>query len=279
MLLRETLSFDRSLTDTSPLLSVLQIRAWQQIPNLVHGFCTRRGGISRGPYSELNLSYRVGDAASAVEENWSRVRAHTLGRLRLVTMNQVHGTRVAEVEAAAEPPGDADAMVTSAGGIGLCVLTADCVPILIVAPAARVVAAVHAGWRGSVGGVAVAALQHMTHQMGVRAGEVLAAIGPAIGPCCYEVDGLIADDIEARWGAMPDAIDRYQREGEAKAKLDLRVVNTKLLVDAGLGPETISQIGGCTACKSDQFYSYRAASQGGAAAVTGRQLSFIGSAL
>jgi YfiH family protein len=263
------------VTDSSPP-PVLEIPAWQQIPDLAHGFYLRRGGVSVGPYAELNLSFKVGDRDAAVRSNWNRVRARAGDRLEMVTMDQVHGDTVAEVGTAADSPGEADAMISTARGVGLCVLTADCVPVLLVAPKARAVAAVHAGWRGTSGGVVVSAVARMVGEMNVRPHDILAAIGPAIGACCYEVDAVIADDIESRWGSMPNAIRRYPRDAARKARIDLRAINANLLLAAGLEPGAVSRTGGCTSCDSDQFFSHRAACRGGAPKPTGRQLSFIG---
>ena len=264
------------MTAAAARLPVLRNPAWEAIPDLVHGFGTRRGGGSVDEYAELNLSFKVGDAPSAVEENWARVRAAVGRQVDLVTMNQVHGTTVGEVGLDAVSPGDADAMVTRAPGVGLCVLTADCVPILLVAPAAGAVAAVHAGWRGTLGGVVIATLQRMVDRMGARPDGVLAAIGPAIGSCCYEVDRWIADDIESRWGGMADAIERYELSGTPKARVDLASMNAKLLVDTGVEPRAVARVGGCTACNVSDFYSHRVASRSSTPAATGRQVSFIG---
>jgi YfiH family protein len=261
------------VTDALASFPVLQIPQWQTIPHLVHGFCTRRGGVSVRDCAELNLSFNVGDSPSAVEENWARVRAR-VDNLELVTMNQVHGETVAEIGTDGVPPGDADAMITAARGVGLCVLTADCVPILLVSPATGAVAAVHAGWKGTLRGVVVAALGSMTERMGARPDEILAAIGPAIGSCCYEVDRWIADDIESRWGGIAHATERYESDGTPKAKIDLAAVNAKLLNDLGVARERISKVGRCTACNVADFYSHRVASRSNA--TTGRQLSFIG---
>lgn len=257
-------------------LPILTVPAWRRISGLEHGFCTRRGGVSGGPWAELNFSFKVGDAPADVERNWDRLRAHVDGRLRFVTMDQVHGARVLEVTAPDAAREEADAMISALPGAGLCVLTADCVPIILVSPQARLAAVVHAGWRGTVANVVVAALIQMLKRSDGRPAEVSAALGPAVGPCCYEVDASIADEIESRWGVMPGAARRYERDRIAKARLDLRAVNTKLLVDAGLDRQAIWQIGGCTACGSSEFFSHRAATAVDAVGRTGRQLSFVG---
>lgn len=255
-------------------LPVQTVPSWRDLAGLEHGFFTRRGGVSTGAFAELNLSFNVGDTAAFVSQNWSRVRSHVGPGIGLVTMNQVHGARVAVVSSRRAQPEEADAMVSTAPGVGLGILTADCVPILLVAPGAGVVAAVHAGWRGTVGGVAVATIREILLRSDAAATGILAALGPAIGPCCYEVDESIVNGLESRWGAMPSAVRRYVRDGEPKARLDLRSANAALLTEAGLEPDAIIQVGGCTSCGSRELFSHRSAAVAGTA--TGRQLSFIG---
>jgi len=257
------------------LLPVHTVPAWHGITGLEHGFFTRHGGVSAGNFAELNLSSKVGDEPAAVAENWARIRSHLGDRLELVTMNQVHGAHVAFVSSPVAAPEQADAMVSNVPRVGLGVLTADCVPILLVAPRSRLVAAVHAGWRGTVAGVVVAAVRQMLQSSDTRPAEVCAALGPAIGPCCYEVDESIVHALEAKWGAMPTAVRRYIRDGEPKARLDLRSANRRLLIDAGLEADSITRIGGCTSCGPSEFFSYRAATIAGRV-TTGRQLSYIG---
>ncbi len=263
------------MTGSSRLLPVLTAPRWHQIPQLEHGFFTRQGGVSAGDFAELNFSFKVGDAPGAVTENWARARSHFGGRLDLITMNQVHGARVIEVDSPVDDPEEADAMITSNPGAGLSVLTADCVPLLMVAPRARLVASAHAGWRGTLAGVALETVTRMTQRSNLHPAEIRAALGPSIGPCCYEVDASIADEIESRWGAMPTAVRRYVLDGSSKARLDLRAVNIALLMRTGLSRDAIDLIGGCTACDS-RFFSHRRATRTRGTGATGRQLSFIG---
>jgi YfiH family protein len=163
--------------------------------------------------------------------------------------------------------GDCDGLVTGAGGIALAVLTADCVPILLVAPARKVVMALHAGWRGTLAGIAARGVDTARSSLGLAPNEWQAALGPAIGGCCYEVEAEIGQQMEDRWGAMPDA---WQCEG-GHGQLDLRRVNAKILAQAGLSQESIEILGPCTACDHQRFYSHRQ-SRGR----TGRQVSLIG---
>lgn len=251
---------------------------WDDIPKLAHGFCGRRGGYSRGPFAELNLSFGVGDDADAVRENWRRV-AHAVGVVpRFATMQQVHGTRVVTLRHPAEKRVEADALVTRQAGVALSILTADCVPILLVAPERHAIAAVHAGWRGTIGGIAAHAVRHLESRFAASVRNIRAALGPSVGGCCYEVDRDIVDRLEERWGAMPDAVRRGDTGDRpaAKAMLDLRRANAAILVRAGIRAADIASIGSCTRCALTEYFSYRAASAATGHGVTGRQLSFIG---
>jgi polyphenol oxidase len=259
------------VTDVARRPPCLRVPGWEAIPNLVHGFCGRRGGASDGGFAELNLSFRVGDEADAVHENWRRVTPMVEG-LQFVTMTQVHGTHVVALQQDTTAIGEADAMVTRRSGAALSVLTADCVPILLVAPDDHVVAAVHAGWRGTLGGIVVRAVLHLERLFGVNPANVYAALGPAIGGCCYEVGGSIVADLEQRWGSMPGAI---RHESGRKPLLDLRSVNTALLTRVGVPAARVASLGPCTRCAAADYFSHRAAMRT-VDRVTGRQLSFIG---
>jgi YfiH family protein len=249
-----------------PPLPILQVPHWDLIPQLTHGFCGRRGGLSRGSFAALNLSSRVGDEPRCVRENWRRLGAAVPG-VRFLTMEQQHGAEVARVDESVLQPPAADALVTRSVGLALCVLTADCVPILLIAPERRVIAAVHAGWRGTLLGIAHRGVVEMRDRFGVEASEVHAALGPAIDGCCYEVQRGVTDELEQRWGAMPNAI----TPRGAKSRLDLRRANTAILAAAGVPPAHITRIGPCTRCTAGENFSYR-----GTGGITGRQVSFIG---
>lgn len=248
-------------------LPALRVPSWDTIPNLVHGFLGRRGGVSSGPFAELNLSYNVGDAPEMVQENWHRVRDNA-GGLHCTRMQQVHGDRVVIIDNADLDGGKADAMVTGMRGMAVGVLTADCVPILLVAPGHHVVAAVHAGWRGTLAGVARRAVQHIEQTFATKATEVHAALGPSIDGCCYEVDRSIADALEQRWGTQSGAV---RRDRGPKPMVDLRRVNTAILEGAGVRGVQIANVGPCTRCAATEYFSHRAAN-----GPTGRQWSYIG---
>jgi YfiH family protein len=241
------------------------VAAWAGIAGLAHGFFGRRGGVSDGELGALNVSDRVGDAPASVAANWARIRGALPG-LGIVRMQQVHGTRVA---APVQTVGEADAMVTAESGIGLAVLTADCVPLLGCAPARGAVMAVHAGWRGSLAGVAPAALDLARRELDIAPSEWRFAMGPAIGGCCYEVETGIGQQFVDRWGAMPDA---WQPAGD-HGQLDLRRANRAILIASGVDAGAIAEVGRVRAVPATSS-SHRRHWRG-----AGRQLSVIGMAL
>jgi YfiH family protein len=160
-----------------------------------HGFFTREGGVSQGPYSSLNASLSGGDDPQAVTENRARV-ARFLGARHLLGVTQVHGTAVIDVDTP-WPQGmgpRADAMVTSVPGLALGVITADCAPVLLHDPAAGVAGAAHAGWRGAAAGILEAVVVAMVAK-GAEPSRIAAAIGPCIGQASYEVGPDLRDAV------------------------------------------------------------------------------------
>jgi len=212
------------------------------------------------------LSDAVDDDPSVVRRNWAAVRK-ALPDAQFARMRQVHGDRIVHVQNAGQQVGDADGMMTDRWGLALSVLTADCVPILLLHRRQGIVAAVHAGWRGTLAGIAAAAVAAAEGDFGARPDEWEAAMGPSIGGCCYEVDADVGERLESRWGRMPEAWTRSGRKGQ----LDLREANRGILARCGVPPSLIFAIGPCTACAHADFFSHRK-SQGRA----GRQLSYVG---
>ena len=255
-------------TGVAAALPLLRVPGWERFPNLVHGFLTRHGGVSCGPFAALNLSTEVGDDGGAVSENWRRVVVGAAGGLRVAIMRQVHGATVVSAREDTVDAGEADAVATRARGLAVGVLTADCVPILLVAPAHGVVAAVHAGWRGTVAGVTVHTLDHLAAAFAVPPSDVYAALGPSIGGCCYETDHHVADQLAQQWGALPGVV---QERSHSTVRLDLRQANAEMLARRGVPRAQLSRVGPCTQCAADDFFSHR-----GHRGRTGRQLSFIG---
>ena len=251
-------------------LTWLKVIQWERYDGLLHGFMGRRGGNSVGPYAGLNVSYRVGDDNQVVSQNVCDVK-HLAGIHdgKIVTMKQVHGDQIVEVkDKTLKEAGEADAMVTAGTGIHLGVLTADCVPILILAPKHKLVAAVHAGWRGTLMGIAAKMVRRFNDDYGVSADEIEAAFGPSIGACCYEVKDDVKGPLREKWGRLAEENIQIR---DGKSFVDLRKLNRAILESAGVLSKQLFQIGPCTYCESDEFFSYRREKK-----ETGRQMSFIG---
>lgn len=229
-----------------------------------HGFSTRQGGVSAGPFASLNLSVTVGDEQAAVEENLARLcRAAGVGGI--ATATQVHGEAVLDAPPGASdalaPVGEADALWTATPGQAVGVRTADCVPILLVDPDRRQVAAVHSGWRGTKAKIAARAVERLVRG-GARPERLLAAVGPCIRACCYTVSDDLAATFEADFG--PGVVAR----GPGGPRLDLVAAIGRTL--AGAGVREVELLAPCTHCDAERFFSHRR-DRG----VTGRHLSFV----
>lgn len=270
---------------------VLQCSALAKLPWLIHGFSTRPGGVSEldGEHV-LNLGFTDWDTRENVEENRRRFRA-ALGAndLAPAALRQFHSDAICLFEEAPKEPCQADASVTNRAGLLLAVQTADCVPILLVDRRRRAVAAVHAGWRGTLQRIVAKTVGRMQMEFGTRAKDLLAALGPAIGTCCYEVGTEVASAFasqfaqaaewfnEPRTGDEPDPLQWMNRMPPGhqpppkKVRLDLRKTNRAQLLEAGLPAENIFVSELCTACRTDLFFSYRKES-----ARSGRLMSAIG---
>jgi YfiH family protein len=235
-----------------------------------HGFTTRQGGASPAPWDALNLGGAVGDDPARVAENWRRLAAAT--GLAFARVRQVHGAEVARLEAPTDcsglalPPSapEADAVLTTTRGLAACVSVADCVPILIGDPRSGAVAAVHAGWRGTLARTAAAGVAALVREVGAAPDALLAAVGPSIGPCCYAVSADLAERFAVELGpglavGPPEA-----------PRLDLWAANARVLAAAGVAAERVDVLRRCTACDRDTFFSHRR-DRGR----TGRQVAFI----
>lgn len=227
--------------------------------------------MSDPPYSSLNFSASNGDDPDDVKENW-RIFKRSAGihGKTVITMIQVHGDRVLVAdESGGKNAGEGDAIVTETPGVLLGILTADCVPVLIVDPDRRIAAAVHAGWKGTLSGILPKTIGLIRERFGTRPLDLSFAVGPSIGPCCYEVGADVYDRFETQWGR--ECVCAWRPGGKGKGFLDLREINTLLLEREGVPRERIAQAGPCTACAKHDFFSHR-----GEAGKTGRQLSYVG---
>jgi YfiH family protein len=248
----------------------LQVPRWQERDGLLHGFLGRRGGKSIGSYASLNLSPRVGDDPQVVKDNvCDAKRAVGIHHGKIVTMKQMHGDRILEVrEREIKEAGEGDAMVTQESRVFLAVLSADCVPILFTADGKRLAAVAHAGWRGTLAGIGPKVVRHIKERCGLEPAALEAALGPAIGPCCYEIGADVSSALIGKWGETGK---RALRVAGGRQFLDLKRLNRLLLEEAGVPSGQIVSVGPCTSCAADDFFSYRREKS-----ETGRQLSFIG---
>lgn len=231
------------------------------LPEVVHGFFTRQGGASSGPYHSLNVSLAVGDRREAVAENLSRMR-QALGLARLAGAAQVHGGRAAVItspeQAREEDIPAVDILVTTVPGLGLLIKQADCQAVMFFDPVHRVVANVHCGWRGQVLNLLGEAVRLLQSRFGTRPADLYAAVGPSLGPCCAEFRNFRRE--------FPPDLWTYQVR---PAYFDLWRLSRDQLIAAGLLSSRLELAGLCTRCGGDDFYSYRRDK------ITGRQGALI----
>ncbi len=227
---------------------------------------TRHGGVSRPPYDSLNLALHVGDDADAVVENRRRAaQAFGVELAELVFARQVHGAQVTPVGGADGGRGatadddavaEADVLVTEGPGVTPVIMVADCVPMALVDPVARVLGAVHAGWRGTAAGVVGAALDAMAER-GARRERIRAFVGPAVAPERYQVTDEVVHALADAVGPVPLEPEVAQRDGPGHWLVDLVAANRQQLRRGGLRGEYIDECGVSTG--DERFFSDRAA--------------------
>lgn len=231
--------------------------ALERFGELIHAITTRHGGVSTGRYSSLNLTTGTGDDPQAVGENLERACAVLgLRRADLVSPNQQHTANVRRIEEAdrGQVYTGYDIFVTDRPGVPLLLRYADCTPVLIYDPVHRAVAVIHSGWRGTVQGAARVAVAALGREYGSRPADLIAGIGPSIGPCCYEVGDDVTDAVRAAF-SRPAAL-LPAPAGKTRRHFDLWAANRRWLAEAGV--RRIEVAGLCTACRVDEFYSHRA---------------------
>jgi len=285
-------------------LQILEAPSLARLAWLTHGFSTRPGGASAIPSGgaaegahgkrgtkasagALNLGFTDWDSRERVLENRAKF-FHALGaeKMRAVTLRQIHSDMIHRVDRADESNSKfseapkADALFTREPGVLLAVQTADCIPILLADPKQRAVAAIHSGWRGTLARIAAKTLGRMHMEFGTRPEDVIAALGPGIGRCCYEVGSDVAREFQSQfpeareWFDGPfDALSSGENDPNwlpwltmrppghppppPRVHLDLIAANRAILVAAGVPPRQISASDYCTACRTDLFFSYR----------------------
>ena len=234
-----------------------------EVPGLVCGFTTRRGGVSPAPWDSLNLSMEVSDERENVVENRRRLLSYLRWNGRFLIPHQVHGSKVALANGDLSNKPEADALVGFEGDTLLGVMVADCVPILMTKRNGKAFGCVHAGWRGTAQGIASKALQYLANVAQCGAEEVLISIGPSIGPCCYEVDPPVVSALNSSYSG-----------GNLETRhVDLQEINRRQLLAAGVSDVQIEIIRTCTSCALDKCFSFRR-DRG----QTGRMMGFIGKA-
>jgi polyphenol oxidase len=293
-------------------LQILKSPSLARINWLMHGFSTRPGGASElatnhnRPEAKkqlaaervLNLGFTGWDSRDRVLQNCAKFLA-ALGasKMRVVALRQIHSDIVHVIGSADVPQGDqslqGDALITREPGVLLTIQIADCIPILLADTRQRAVAAIHSGWRGTAQRIAEKTLGRMQMEFGTRPQDVVAALGPGIGGCCYEVGHEVVKEFTAKfpdaqeWFTGPfDALENSDNDpnwlpwltmrppGHAppapRAHLDLIAANRAILIGAGIAPKNITSSGFCTVCRSDLFFSYRREHS------TGRLMAVIG---
>jgi polyphenol oxidase len=280
--------------ESSGKVQALQSAAFAKQDWLVHGFSTRPGGASKD--GALNLGFTDWDARENVVGNRRGFfRAIGAEHLRPFALRQIHSDVVHTIGPCSDDiePCTGDALITREPGVLLIAQTADCIPILLADPKTKSVAAIHSGWRGTLASIAEKTIGRMRMEFGARPENIIAAIGPGIGRCCYEVGGEVAQQFDARHADSREWFDgafdklaagendpswlpwlTMRPPGHAppplRVHLDLIAANRAILAAAGVRPTNISAAELCTACHTDLFFSYR---REGA---TGRMMASVG---
>lgn len=230
-----------------------------------HGFSTRKGGVSTGIFSSMNLNFKRGDDPDAVMENYRRMAAALNMRVEdMVLSDQTHTTNVRVITEEDRGKGilkpqdysDVDGMITNVPGIVLVTSYADCVPLYFVDPVRKAIGLSHSGWKGTVGHIGQKTVWKMHEVYGSEPKDIVAAIGPSICQSCYEVSDDVAEAFRANFTA-DEAADILLDKGNGKYQLDLWKANWYVLTDAGILPEHLSVTDLCTACHPDLLWSHR----------------------
>jgi YfiH family protein len=280
----------------------LPVPGWEKLTWLWHGFSTRMGGVSRAycpddAPGELNLGFTADDSRGAVARNRALFAEAVTGSpdTPLIAVRQIHSCLAhgaALSDASREKPWRGDAQITAEPGILIAIQTADCIPVLVADRRLRVVAAFHAGWRGTVKHIVESGVGRMRLQFGSRPQDLVAAIGPGIGACCYAVGEEVFSEFESQFAYGRELFSEVYSTDEVRNRypmlfltqrapghspigpalhLDLIEANRRQLLAAGLKPRAIQAVGGCTNCHTNLFFSHRA-SKGHA----GRMMAVIG---
>jgi purine-nucleoside/S-methyl-5'-thioadenosine phosphorylase / adenosine deaminase len=298
----------KTKTNSSPAVDILRAASFTKLPWLVHGFSTRVGGVSKvyGGHA-LNLGFTAHDTKSAVEANRRKLIAALTGvserkkprpssarQPPVVTLRQIHSDLIHRIT---EIPKNrvtlaGDGLVTNVPGILLGILTADCLPVILVDPKRRAVGVFHAGWRGTAKRIVEKGVGEMHRWFLSEPRDLKAAIGPGIRGCCYEVGPEVRSVFEAQFTYGSELFRETKERNEIHEKypllfltarapghselpkkifLDLAEANRRQLIAAGLRPKSIADLGLCSICHQDLFFSHR-----GEKGMTGRMMTVVG---
>lgn len=247
-------------------VTFLTYPAFEEMPEIVHGFSTRLGGVSEGIYSSMNLSFARGDKEEAVKENYRRIAAAIGFEMEsIVTSDQTHTANVRRITeedrgngiTKPRPYKDVDGMITNVPGIVLATFYADCVPLYFVDPVHKAIGLSHSGWRGTVAKIGKATVEKMREEYGTKPEELYAAVGPSICQDCYEVSEDVAEEFRhafcpEHWGAL------FYKKENGKYQLNLWEANRIVFLEAGIPEDHISMPNLCTCCNPEFLFSHRA---------------------
>lgn len=251
-------------------VTYLTYPAFEKFPEFYHGFSTRLGGVSKGIYSSMNLSFTRGDEEEAVLENYRRI-ADAIGFSMegIVCSDQTHTVHIRQVTEADKGKGvlqkkdytDIDGLITNVPGITLTTFYADCVPLFFLDPVNKAAGLAHSGWRGTVGRMGEKMVRAMKDAFGSEPENLYAGIGPSICQDCYEVSADVADRFREEFQGYEEDAGLLYKTKPGKYQLNLWKANEIVLTEAGILREHISFPGICTCCNPEFLFSHRA-SQG-----------------
>ncbi len=285
--------------DSSKQVQILRASLLEAVPWLIHGFSTRHGGFSQayGRHA-LNLGFTKDDTRAAVERNRTaflqalRDSRPLPDHLPIVGLRQIHSDLIHLIDGVPKATLAGDGLITATPGLLLTIKTADCLPVLLADPARRTVGAFHAGWRGTMKRIVEKGVGEMRRCFGSQPHDLLAAIGPSIRRCCYQVGEEVHEQFASQFAYADELFEIHRAESDVvherypllfltarapghsdlgqKILLDLVEANRRQLLDAGVRAENITALDFCTACRADLFFSYRREGR------TGRMMAAIG---
>ena len=238
---------------------------FEKYPEIKHAFSTRKGGVSLGVYESLNLAYGRGDPDSNVEENYNKIcEALEILPESLVFSNQDHNLNIRRVNQFDRGEGifkekkykSIDGLITDCKDVTLVTHYADCVPLYFYDPKISAIGMAHAGWKGTLGRIGARMVDEFIREFGSNPEDIIVGIGPAIGPCCFEV----SKDVWEKFTVLNELKEKewYDEKADEKYNMNLWEINKQILIFAGIKEENISTAGLCTCCFNEIFFSHRA---------------------